>query len=248
MIRTLIGIEDPLARFGLTSLFNHVDGISVVNDVENLEQLIVESVAARPDIVVMDVSSIAQGSTATERILASSGYDGPRIILLTDSLESEHVAHAVRTGIAGLLCRETTPEEMIHAVHAVSAGNVILPRQLASGLSENGGPDTRDPTEGRDSMIDKLTRREEEIFWMAVKGLSNPEIASHMGVSQATVKTHLHRLMSKLSLSSRAQTIVFAYETGLLVPRYLRGRRVVARRDPHVEYDLFRRTDRPGRQ
>jgi DNA-binding NarL/FixJ family response regulator len=163
------------------------------------------------------------GIQATERILAeATSHDGllpPRILVLTTFDLDEYVYGALRAGASGFLLKDSGPERLLAAVTAVGGGDALfapsVTRRLVEAFARQNGKATGDePPPG----LTALTSREVEVLKLTARGLSNIEIADRLYISEATVKTHLNRTMSKLDLGSRAQAVVVAYETGLVTP------------------------------
>jgi DNA-binding NarL/FixJ family response regulator len=168
------------------------------------------------------------GVAATERILATS--PAPRILMLTTFDLDEYVYSALRAGASGFLLKETPPERLLAAVHTVAAGDMLVAptvmHRLVEAYTTAAAPAAAPDTAPASDDLAGLTAREVEVLRLVGRGLSNADIVAELFVSEATVKTHLNRVMSKLELSSRAQAVVMAYEHGLVVP----GRQVQERR------------------
>jgi DNA-binding NarL/FixJ family response regulator len=157
------------------------------------------------------------GTAATERILARAIDPLPRILMLTTFDLDEYVYAALRAGASGFLLKDTGPERLIEAITAVAHGGLLfapsVTRRLIEAFVRRSVPP---PDTAAD--LEALTDRECEVLRLAATGLSNSEIADRLVIGEGTVKTHLNRTMSKLNLGSRAQAVVVAYETGLVVP------------------------------
>ncbi|MCX4745386.1 response regulator transcription factor [Kitasatospora sp. NBC_01287] len=219
MTRVLVVDDQVLIRVGLAALLRAAPGMEVVGEAAGGEEAVALAAAEHPDIVLMDIRMPGMdGITATTRILTGAAEPRPRIIILTTFDLDEYVYAALRAGAAGFLLKDTPPERLLAAVETVAAGDMLFAPTVVCRLIEayahraagRGAP----PPPG----LDPLTSRELDVLRLVGQGLSNPEIAGRLVVSVATVKTHLNRIMAKLSLSSRAQAVVLAYETGLVVP------------------------------
>ncbi|MBB4926567.1 response regulator [Kitasatospora kifunensis] len=219
MTRVLVVDDQMLIRVGLAALLRAAPGMQVVGEAADGEQALALAVAERPDIVLMDIRMPGMdGITATDRILNEAPEPKPRIIILTTFDLDEYVYSALRAGAAGFLLKDTPPERLLTAVATVAAGDMLFAPSVVCRLIEayahRAAGRVADPPPG----LDPLTSRELDVLRLVGQGLSNPEIAGRLVVSVATVKTHLNRTMAKLNLSSRAQAVVLAYESGLVIP------------------------------
>jgi DNA-binding NarL/FixJ family response regulator len=226
---TVVVVDDQvLIRAGVAALIRAAPGLDVVG--EGADGLEAVALAARlqPDVMLMDIRLPGlNGVAATERILATS--PAPRILMLTTFDLDEYVYSALRAGASGFLLKETPPERLLAAVHTVAAGEMLVAptvmRRLVEAYTTAAAPDTAPASDD----LAGLTAREVEVLRLVGRGLSNADIVAELFVSEATVKTHLNRVMGKLELSSRAQAVVMAYEHGLIVPgRQLQERRQAA--------------------
>ena len=177
----------------------------------------------QPDVVMMDVRMpVMDGIDATRRILAESGDSPPRILILTTFDLDEHVYDALAAGASGFLLKDVSAEKLFDAVRVIAAGDALLAptvtRRLISEFAR-----LRPAAPAPDPRIQRLTPRETEVLRLVAEGLSNPEIAARLMVSDETVKTHVSRLLNKLGLRDRTQAVVAAYESGLIVPGAHRG-------------------------
>jgi DNA-binding NarL/FixJ family response regulator len=172
----------------------------------------------RPDLVLMDVRMpVMDGIDATRRIVAAAGADGPRILMLTTFDLDEHVYDALGAGASGFLLKDVTAERLFDAVRVVAAGEALLAPTVTRRLIAEFArlrPRPRQAT----APLRGLTPRETQVLCLIAEGLSNPEIAARLVVSEETVKTHVSRVLNKLGLRDRTQAVVLAYESGLVVP------------------------------
>jgi DNA-binding NarL/FixJ family response regulator len=211
-LRVLIADDQALIRAGLSALLRAA-GLDVVGEAENGAQAVELAASLRPDVIVMDIRMpVLDGLDATERILAASA-EPPRILVLTTFDLDEYVYRALSAGAAGFLLKETPPAAIVAAVQAVAAGDVLISPAITQRLVETYSLFRRPRTE-----LAALTARETEVLRLVAHGLSNPQIAQRLVLSESTVKTHVKNLMGKLGLTSRAQAVVAAYESGLVVP------------------------------
>ncbi|MFD8984960.1 response regulator [Streptomyces sp. NPDC059564] len=218
MIRVLVVDDQILIRAGLVALLQAAPGIEVVGEAEDGESAVDRAAATRPDVILMDIRMPGlDGTAATERILAQAVDPLPRVLVLTTFDLDEYVYAALRAGASGFLLKDTGPERLIEAVAAVARGDVLFAPSVTRRLIE-AYVNRADPVPDTPAALDALTAREREVLRLTARGLSNTEIAELLFISEATVKTHLNRTMTKLALDSRAQAVVVAYETGLVVP------------------------------
>ncbi|MCI2423369.1 response regulator transcription factor [Saccharopolyspora sp. K220] len=166
----------------------------------------------------MDIKMpVLDGIAATRQILASSGETPPRVIVLTTFDIAEYVYSALGEGASGFLLKDTPPDRIIAAVHTIAAGDMLIAPRITRRLIETYAQHHRTTTVEAPRLA-ALTARETEVLRLVGNGLTNAQIAQRLVLSEATVKTHVKRMMAKLELTSRAQTVVVAYETGLIVP------------------------------
>ncbi|MEW1565998.1 response regulator transcription factor [Streptomyces sp. NPDC093509] len=218
---TVLVVDDQyLIRAGLVGLLNAAPGVEVVGEAEDGDEAVRLAAATRPDVILMDIRMPGtNGILATERILSEAADPAPRILVLTTFDLDEYVYGALRAGASGFLLKDSGPERLLAAVAAVGGGDALfapsVTRRLVEAFARQAGPvpDAEAPPD-----LAALTSREVEVLKLIAGGLSNLEIADRLYISEATVKTHLNRTMTKLALDSRAQAVVVAYETGLVTP------------------------------
>ncbi|GLY50306.1 response regulator transcription factor [Lentzea sp. NBRC 102530] len=214
MIRVVVADDQPLVRVGFVTFLGAQPDIEVVGEAGDGAESVRVVSETKPDVVLMDVRMPAfDGIEATRRIAATFGPSIAVIILTTFDFD-EYVFSALRAGASGFLLKDTSPEDLVQAVRAVASGDALLAPAVTKRLIKEF---VRSPVVGPGE-LDALTKRENEIMVLVARGLSNSEIAEQCHLSEATVKTHVNRLMNKLELSSRAQVVVAAYEAGLVVP------------------------------
>jgi DNA-binding NarL/FixJ family response regulator len=220
MTSVLVVDDQDLIRAGLAALIRAAPGLEVVGEAVDGHDAVTQAKANTPDVVLMDIRMPdLNGVTATERILAVSGdYQRPRVLILTTFDLDEYVYAALRAGASGFLLKDTRPERLLAAIHTIAEGEVLLAPSITRRLIE---AYARQPQSNDNPPPDLrgLTSREAEVLRLVAQGLTNTEIAGQLVLSEATIKTHLNRTMTKLNLSSRAQAVVIAYETGLVTPR-----------------------------
>jgi DNA-binding NarL/FixJ family response regulator len=220
MIRVVLADDQALVRAGFRALLDAQEGIEVVGEATDGEEAVQLAARHRPDIVLMDIRMPGvDGLQATRTIAADRELDGVRIVILTTFDLDEYVFEALRVGASGFLVKNTEPDELIHAVHAVAAGDALLSPGVTKRLVTEFATRAKAPTLAPE--FDILTDREREVVRLVAEGLSNDEIAQRLVVSPATAKTHVSRAIIKLGARDRAQLVVFAYESGLARPGWL---------------------------
>ena len=171
----------------------------------------------RPDVVLMDIRMpVMDGLQAVREILADAGSNC-RVIMLTTFDLDEYVYAAITAGASGFLLKDVTPEQLIASVKLVSAGDALLAPSITRRLVERFAQPALTAVE-RSTELALLTAREREVLALIARGQSNAELAETLVLSEATVKTHVARILSKLGLRDRVQAVVFAYETGVVTP------------------------------
>jgi DNA-binding NarL/FixJ family response regulator len=223
MIRVLVVDDQLLIRAGLVALLRAAPGIEVVGEAADGEEALARAAGTRPDVILMDIRMPGMdGTTATELILAQAADPLPRILVLTTFDLDEYVYAALRAGACGFLLKDTGPEHLLAAIAAVARGDMLFAPSITRRLIE-AYVRRPEPVPDTPADLNTLTAREREVLRLTAGGLSNTEIAGHLFISEATVKTHLNRTMTKLGLGSRAQAVVIAYESGLVAPGGLAG-------------------------
>ncbi len=214
-IRVLIADDDPLARNALHTILTADDDIEVVAQAGDGEQAILEAARTRPDVILMDIRMPGvDGLEATRRIL-NSHKPRPRVIMLTTFDLDEYVYAALSAGASGFLLKDVAPERLAAAVRLIAEGDALLAPTITRRLVERyAAPATDEP----DEKLSDLTPRELEVLKLVAAGLSNQEIAQKLYLSEATVKTHVSRILAKLDLRDRVQAVVLAYERALVKP------------------------------
>ncbi len=204
-IRLLLVDDHTVVRHGLRMVMDLEDGIEVVGEAANGEEAVRAADERAPDVILMDLlMPVLSGVEAIRRIKAT--HPTVEIVALTSVLDDRMVIDAVEAGAAGYLLKETGPQPLVEAIRAAARGEVRLdPRAQKRLLRE-----VRTP-----SMRESLTPRETDALRLIAKGMTNKEIASELGVSEVTVKTHVSSVLSKLGLQSRTQAALFALKEGL---------------------------------
>jgi DNA-binding NarL/FixJ family response regulator len=173
----------------------------------------------RPDVVLMDIRMPEMdGLEATRRILAGPAGEGCRIIILTTFDLDQYVYAALTAGASGFLLKDVSPEQLVDAVRTVRSGDALLAPSITRRLVERFASAAAAPPVVRGGDLSELTPRELEVLQLLARGLSNAELAAELVLSEATVKTHVARILRKLGLRDRVQAVVLAYQTGLAWP------------------------------
>lgn len=214
-IRVAIADDQKLFCSGIQMLIESQPDLEFVGAAYDGEAIVDLAISQNADIVLMDVRMpIANGITATETIRARAAGDSPKIIILTTHERDVAVLQAINAGASGFLLKDANPAFLLEAIRTVHGGqSVIAPRDTVAVIKD------LMPTESRRAdyaAISRLSAREKEIFLLAARGLSNSDIATTVFISEATVKSHISNIFTKLALSSRLQIVAFAYENGLL--------------------------------
>jgi DNA-binding NarL/FixJ family response regulator len=215
-IRVLIADDQALVRDGFGMILDAQPDIEVVGGAADGAEAIERARELRPDVVLMDIRMPGvDGLEATRRLVADTG--APRILMLTTFDQNEYVYEAMKSGASGFLLKDVRREELVNAVRVVAAGDALLAPALTRRLIEDF---VRRPPPGAEpaGALAELTERESEVLRLVARGLSNAEIAASLVVSEATVKTHVARILAKLHLRDRIQAVVMAYETGFVQP------------------------------
>ena len=218
VLRVVVADDQALVRSGFRMILTAA-GIDVVAEAATGKEAIEAVRQGRPDVVLMDIRMPEMdGLEATRRILADAGTsDAPRIIILTTFDLDQYVYAALSAGASGFLLKDVTPEHLVDAVRTVRAGDALLSPTITRRLVQRFAQPSGDaPALHRD--LRSLTARETEVLRMLASGLSNAELAQRLFLSEATVKTHVARILAKLELRDRVQAVVVAYETGLVTP------------------------------
>jgi DNA-binding NarL/FixJ family response regulator len=219
MIRVLLADDQALIRAGFRVLLEVAGDITVVGEAVNGAQAVDLAHTERADVVLMDIRMPdVDGLEATKRIAADDDLAGVKVIILTTFESDEYVYQALRVGASGFLVKDTEPEDLIRAVRVVARGDALLSPSVTRRLITNlaSAEPRRAPVGG--PSLSRLTEREREVLALVAEGLSNEEIAGRLFLSPLTTKTHVSRIMTKLEARDRAQLVVIAYESGLVVP------------------------------
>jgi DNA-binding NarL/FixJ family response regulator len=215
MTSVVVADDQDLVRSGLEMVLA-ARGIDVVGSAADGREAVSIVMREQPDVVLMDIRMPVLDGIAATREITEAGSPTKVLVLTTYDIDS-YVYGALKAGASGFLLKATPPDRLIAGIETVAAGEALLAPSLTRRLIEEyvrrPAPDARLP-----GSVERLTEREREVFGLIARGLSNDEIREALVVSEATVKTHVNRILAKLGLSSRVQLVVLGYETGLVQP------------------------------
>jgi DNA-binding NarL/FixJ family response regulator len=233
VIRVLLADDQALIRAGFRVLLEAAGDVEVIGEAVNGEQAVALARAERPDVILMDIRMPeVDGLESTRRIAADGDLADVKVVILTTFETDDYVYQALRAGASGFLVKDAEPEDLIRAVRVVARGEALLSPSVTrrliatfAGRAPAGGPSVSGarqragqdrPPPGRD--LSRITEREREVLALVAEGLSNDEIATRLYLSPLTTKTHVSHIMTKLDARDRAQLVVIAYESGLVIP------------------------------
>jgi DNA-binding NarL/FixJ family response regulator len=216
VIRVLVADDHHLVRTGFRVILEIEEDIEVVGEASDGAQAVDLAASARPDVVLMDVEMPGvDGLEATRRIVAADA--GPAVLILTTFDRDAYLFAALQAGASGFLLKNGTPEALIDAVRVVARGDALLAPEITRRvIATFTRPGATARTDGR--RLSELTPREYEVLVLLAGGATNAEIAAALFLGEATVKTHVSRVLTKLGLRDRTQAVVFAYEHGIVTP------------------------------
>ncbi|MER6950121.1 response regulator transcription factor [Nonomuraea sp. NPDC000554] len=217
-IRIVVADDHLVVRTGFAELLGTQPDFDVVATASDGVEAVRVCRELSPDVVLMDVRMPAMDGIEATRRLAGSAADGPRVLILTTFDLDEYVYDALRAGASGFLLKDVTAERLFDAVRVIAAGEALLAPAVTRRLISEFAQLQPKPDASASAALGALTPRETQVLRLVAEGLSNPEIAARLTVTEETVKTHVSRVLSKLGLRDRTQAVVTAYETGLVVP------------------------------
>lgn len=219
-INILLVDDQPLLRMGFRLILEGEDDLRIVGEASDGADAVRQVRECDPDVVLMDVRMpVLDGIEATRAITAAGSC--ARIIILTTFDVDEYAFAGLQAGASAFLLKDVAPSELIHAVRVVASGDAVVAPRVTQRLLETyvrGAARPAPAVPAPDPLLADLTPRETEMLEAMAEGLSNAEIAHRYFLSEATVKTHVRRILTKLHLRDRVQAVVYAYETGLVVP------------------------------
>jgi len=216
-IRVLVADDEEMVRYGFRMILEAQPDIEVVGEADDGTSAVDAARRLTPDVVLMDIRMPKMDGLEATRILLSRLAPPPRVVVLTTFDRDEYVYEALKAGASAFLLKASPPEQLAAAVRVVAAGDALLHPAITKRLIQDFA---RRPTprDGTPPQLERLTEREVEVMRLIARGLSNSEIAARLFLAEATVKTHVVHLLSKLGLRDRSQIVVMAYETGLVEP------------------------------
>jgi DNA-binding NarL/FixJ family response regulator len=229
-VTVLLVDDQPLLRMGFRLILEGEPDLRIAGEASDGAEAVERAAQLRPDVVLMDVRMPRMDGIEATRRIAAANPDSRIIILTTFDLD-EYAFAGLQAGASAFLLKDVAPEELVNAVRLVASGDAVVAPRVTQRLLEtyvrNGGASAATTGPGarpapaapeRDPLLEDLTPRELEVLGTISEGLSNAEIAHRFFLSEATVKTHVRRILTKLHLRDRVQAVVYAYETGLVVP------------------------------
>ena len=216
MIRVVLVDDQAMVRQGLRMILEAEPSLAVVGEASDGREALELVPRARPDVVLMDVRMPRMdGIEACARIRADAADDTPYVLMLTTFDLEDYVYAALRAGASGFLLKDAPAEQLVMAIEVVARGDALLAPQVTRLLIEEVA---RRPTPEHVPGLDRLTERELEVLRLMSRGMSNAEIAAALYLGEATIKTHVGRVLTKLNARDRVQAVVAAYESGLVAP------------------------------
>ena len=217
MIKVVIADDHALLRDGLRGMLDAQGDMQVVGEAPDGIEAVDAAIALHPDVVVMDIRMPRLDGIEATRRIAAQGENAPRVLVLTTFDLDEYVFEALRAGAGGFMLKDAPPGQLAEAVRTVAAGEALLAPALTRRLIERYV--SRPPADAvRRERFAELSDRELEVLRLLTRGLSNMEIGQRLFLSEATVKTHVTRVLGKLGVRDRVQAVVLAYESGLVQP------------------------------
>ncbi|QDY08585.1 response regulator transcription factor [Micromonospora sp. HM134] len=217
-VRVVIVDDQALVRAGFRMVLDSQPDLSVVGEAIDGADALRVLAGVEADVVVMDLRMpTMDGVEATRRICAASTDGRPRVLVLTTFDTEADAFAALRAGASGFLLKNVPPEELLAAIRVVAEGDSVVAPSITRRLLDRFA-DRLGPAPAEDPRLAQLTDREREILLLVAQGLANAEIAARVHVAEATVKTHVGRILAKLQLRDRVQVVVLAYESGLVTP------------------------------
>ncbi|MFC1957713.1 response regulator [Chloroflexota bacterium] len=214
-ISVLLADDQAMVRAGFRMLLEAESDIQIVGEAEDGVIAVSSVRSLKPDVVLMDIQMpVMDGLEATRHIVAEQNEVATRVLILTTFERDEYIFESLRSGASGFILKNATPEDLINAIRVVAEGNALLApsvtRRIIAEFAKNPVPKTYEEE------IKRLTEREIEVLRLLAKGKTNEEIAGELVIGEATVKTHVSNVLTKLNLRDRVQVVVFAYESGLV--------------------------------
>ena len=222
MIRLLLADDQPLLRMGFRMVLDAQDDLRVIAEAPDGAAAVEAATRLHPDVVLMDVRMPRMDGIDATRQIVAAGHDAPRVLILTTFDLDEYVYAGLRAGASGFLLKDALPHELAGAVRAVARGDAVVAPSVTRRLLDAyvhrlpTGPSPLATTGDAHPGLAALTPREREVLAEVAAGRTNAEIAERLVLAEATVKTHVGRILHKLNLRDRVQAVIFAYEIGLV--------------------------------
>jgi DNA-binding NarL/FixJ family response regulator len=215
-IRVILADDQQMVRAGFRMILESGQDIEVIGEAEDGAQSVAGAGKLQPDIVLMDIQMPGMnGLEATRQIVKQSGGK-VKVLILTTFERDDYIFEALRAGASGFILKNASPEDLLEAVRVVAEGNALLAPSVTRRII---GEFARAPSQSNvKGELEKLTQREIDVLRLIARGKTNSEIAQELFVSEATIKTHVSNMFTKLDLRDRAQAVMFAYESGLVQP------------------------------
>ncbi|WP_218825329.1 response regulator [Streptosporangium subroseum] len=217
MIRVMLVDDQELLRAGFRMILSAQPGIEVVAEAANGVGAVEAARTTAIDVVLMDVRMPVMDGVEATRLICAAG-ERPRVLILTTFDLDDYAFAALKAGASGFLLKDVPPPDLVSAIRSVHSGDAVVAPSTTRRLLERFAVHLPSPGAAEQARLTGLTSREREVLVLVARGLSNTEIAVRLSLAEATVKTHLGRVLAKLSLRDRAQVVVYAYETGLVTP------------------------------
>jgi DNA-binding NarL/FixJ family response regulator len=215
VIRVLLADDQTLVRAGFRAILEMQDDIDVVGEAGDGAEAVERARELKPDVVLMDIRMPGLDGIEAARRLLANGTEAPRVLMLTTFDLNEYLYEAMKAGASGFLLKDAPRDQLVSAIRTIASGDALIApsllRRLVEDFVRRPAPGSRTPTE-----LSDLTERELEVLKLVARGLSNGEIATTLFLSEATVRTHVRHILSKLNLRDRVQAVVLAYESGLV--------------------------------
>jgi DNA-binding NarL/FixJ family response regulator len=215
VIRVLLADDQTLVRAGFRAILEMQDDIDVVGEAGDGAEAVQRARELKPDVVLMDIRMPGLDGIEAARRLLANGTEAPRVLMLTTFDLNEYLYEAMKAGASGFMLKDAPRDQLVSAIRTIASGDALIApsllRRLVEDFVRRPAPGSRTPTE-----LSDLTERELEVLKLVARGLSNAEIATTLFLSEATVRTHLRHILSKLNLRGRVQAVVLAYESGLV--------------------------------
>jgi DNA-binding NarL/FixJ family response regulator len=217
VIRVMLVDDQELLRAGFRMILSAQPGIEVVAEAANGVGAVEAARTTAIDVVLMDVRMPVMDGVEATRLICAAG-ERPRVLILTTFDLDDYAFAALKAGASGFLLKDVPPPDLVSGIRSVHSGDAVVAPSTTRRLLERFAVHLPSPGAAEQARLTGLTSREREVLVLVARGLSNTEIAVRLSLAEATVKTHLGRVLAKLSLRDRAQVVVYAYETGLVTP------------------------------